>query len=75
MRKPVGLRILGRPHRIVVNCGQPAHANADWAAATADTAAHSTLGLAHKAIGGRRGWLARRCAPPDIVGAPRPNFR
>lgn len=66
---PLAFEFSDGPSRVVVNCGKPVHANPGWAAATADTAAHSTLGLAHKAAGGRRGWLARRADRADDSGA------
>jgi uncharacterized heparinase superfamily protein len=61
---PLAFEFSDGPHRIVVNCGEPLIANDAWSRATAETAAHSTLGVADESgngKSGRRRW--RRPAP------------
>jgi uncharacterized heparinase superfamily protein len=60
---PLAFEFSDGAHRIVVNCGEPLIANEAWSRATADTAAHSTLGLADEADGLKRGRLRWRKAP------------
>ena len=63
---PLAFEFSDGPYRIVVNCGEPLIANDAWSRATADTAAHSTLGLDDETDAPKRGRL--RWRKPQSAG-------
>jgi len=67
---PLAFEFSDGAHRIVVNCGEPLIVNHAWSRATAETPAHSTLGLAGDTGAGKRGHLRwRRSAPTSRAEA------
>jgi uncharacterized heparinase superfamily protein len=67
---PLAFEFSDGAHRIVVNCGEPLIANPAWSRATAETPAHSTLGLAEDTGAGKHGRLRwRRSAPTNRAEA------
>lgn len=61
---PLAFEFSDGPHRVVVNCGEPLIANDAWSRATAETPAHSTLGLADDSGGGKPRRLRWRNSAP-----------
>ncbi|MBL8909038.1 MAG: heparinase II/III family protein [Rhizobiales bacterium] len=60
---PLAFEFSDGPYRIIVNCGEPLIANDAWSRATAETAAHSTLGLVEADGAGRSRRLRWRSSP------------